>query len=137
MLRLWYLKRSEQRDALAAVCTLTIKSAGEKHQSDTPLGGGRRNCAEWLKNCELEWCCPNCLVLTVGAQRKQLGLVLCVTARIRLKNSVSFKCPQVPFYTPLIFKARSSALKAYKNIPWNIRILTELTRTLANFHWTL
>ena len=27
-----YLKRSEQRGALAAVCTPTIKSASEKHQ---------------------------------------------------------------------------------------------------------
>jgi len=26
-------------------------------------------------------------------------------------------------------------LKAYQNIPWNIRILTELTRTLENFLW--
>jgi len=31
-----YLKRSGQRGALAAVCTLMIKSASEKHQSDTP-----------------------------------------------------------------------------------------------------
>jgi len=31
-----YLKRSGQRGALAAVCTPTIKSASEKHQSGTP-----------------------------------------------------------------------------------------------------
>ena len=31
-----YLKRSEQRSALAAVYTPTIKSAGEKHQRDAP-----------------------------------------------------------------------------------------------------
>jgi len=49
LLRLRVPERSEQRGALAAVCTPTIKSASEKHQSDTPLGGGRRNCAEWLK----------------------------------------------------------------------------------------
>jgi len=32
-----YLKRSEQRGTLAAVCTLAIKSASEKHQKVTHL----------------------------------------------------------------------------------------------------
>jgi len=31
-----YLKRSGQKSALTAVCTPIIKSAGEKHQRDTP-----------------------------------------------------------------------------------------------------
>ena len=39
-----------------------------------------KGCSEGGRNTEkLVLCCPNCLVLTVGAQRKQLGFVLCVT----------------------------------------------------------
>jgi len=51
MLRLWVPERIEQRGALAAVCTPTIKSASEKHQSDWKLYD---NLNDW-----------NCVVKTV------------------------------------------------------------------------
>jgi len=42
-----YLKRSEQRGALAAVCTPTIKSASEKHKKgDTPVSNIVTRCSE-------------------------------------------------------------------------------------------
>ena len=118
------------------LCTPTIKSASEKHQRWRTFWRWSA-ITEWLK-----LCCPNCLVLTVGAQREQLGLVLYVKlARIRLKLRLKLgspsNAPKVPSYTSLIIRAHLSALKAYKNVPWNIRILTYSTRTLANFPWNL
>ena len=54
----------------------------------------------------LELCCPNCLVLTVSALRRQLGFYCSVyLCEFRLKLPL-FQIPNVPFYTPLIFEAR-------------------------------
>jgi len=56
------------------------RTSVSEHRKECSEGG--RKITEWLK-----LCCPNRLVHTVGAQRKQLGFLLCVKLQELGQNS--------------------------------------------------